>query len=56
MFGGFDGRFYDDLHVLDFQTHRKQNISIQQSSLIKDYCGLIENQDTHDIIFCLNPG
>lgn len=56
MFGGFDGRFYDDLHVLDFQTHRKINIQIQNSSITQDYCSLVGSQENADIVFCLNPG
>lgn len=33
MFGGFDGNFYNDLNVLDFQTPKKQIISIQSSTI-----------------------
>jgi hypothetical protein len=28
MFGGFDGNFYNDLNIVDFQTYRKQIIQI----------------------------
>jgi len=28
MFGGFDGNFFDDLHILDMQTAGKVDISV----------------------------
>lgn len=28
LFGGFDGNFYNDLHILDFQSCKKQIVQI----------------------------
>jgi hypothetical protein len=33
MFGGFDGNFYNDLHILDFQNWKKSIVTIQPSSI-----------------------
>jgi hypothetical protein len=33
LFGGFDGNFFNDLHLLDFRQSRSQLISIQPSSI-----------------------
>jgi len=41
MFGGFDGNFYNDLNILDFQAPKKQIIDIQPSTINVDYQSLV---------------
>ncbi|CDW71485.1 kelch repeat [Stylonychia lemnae] len=56
MFGGFDGSFFDDLHILDLQSASKQIIHIQTSSINFDYLKLVGSDQNTDITFILdNP-
>lgn len=41
MFGGFDGSFFNDLHILDLETESKNIISPQESTIAEDYHSLI---------------
>ena len=54
MFGGFDGNFFDDLHILDMQTKDKSSISVPRSTLAEDYLTLVNSAESADIIFELN--
>jgi len=51
MFGGFDGNFYNDMHILDLHQSSKQTISIMPTSIDKDYFSLVNSPDNADIIF-----
>lgn len=56
MFGGFDGSFYNDLHILDFQTIKKKIIKLSESTMLEDYHQLINKKESYDIKFILdNP-
>ena len=54
MFGGFDGNFYNDLNILDFQAPKKQIINIQPSSINADYRSLVNQRESADIVFVLD--
>jgi hypothetical protein len=54
MFGGFDGAFYNDLNILDFQSAQKQIVKFADSSLSIDYQSLINQKDSYDIRFVLD--
>jgi hypothetical protein len=51
MFGGFDGSFFNDMHILDLLKPQKQVINLTDSTIDKDYFSLINNLETADIIF-----
>ncbi len=53
VFGGFDGQFYNDLHIVDFLHAKKQMIKPEQSTLVSDYQHLVDHQETSDITFIL---
>jgi hypothetical protein len=56
MFGGFDGNFFNDMQVLDFQKPLKQLINILPSTIDSDYFSLVNNSESSDITFILdNP-
>jgi len=53
MFGGFDGEFFNDLHILNFgqdylrQVHRKES----STSLLEDYAKLVDSKEHSNIKF-----
>jgi hypothetical protein len=53
MFGGFDGSFFNDMHLLDLHKSSKQTITIQPSQIELDYFSLVNNSQGADIIFRL---
>ena len=57
MFGGFDGEFFNDMHVLHFGQDSLEKISQQQSisSLLEDYAKLVDSKDHSNIKFLLDP-
>ena len=59
MFGGFDGEFFNDMHLLNFgqELDENQNIqhkSLQWSSLLNDYAKLVDSKDHSNIKFTLD--
>ena len=58
MFGGFDGEFFNDMHLLNFghdhQGHRAQ-IASSFSSLLDDYAKLVDAKEHSNIRFTLDP-
>ena len=54
MFGGFDGGFYNDMHIMDFQKQNKQSITISPSTIDKEYAELINCSDNSDVVFQLD--
>ena len=58
MFGGFDGEFFNDMHLLNFsQEHQVIRGSQQESnsSLLEDYAKLVDSKDHANIKFMLDP-
>jgi hypothetical protein len=56
LFGGFDGNFFNDLQILDFQSGKKQVVKIQQTTINHDYKSLINQEENSDLTFILdNP-
>jgi len=61
MFGGFDGEFYNDLHILNMHGDDKsykgvKNIPVGPSTKERDYLSLLNNQESYDIVFRLSDG
>ena len=54
LFGGFDGSFYNDLQILDFQSAKKQVIRIQPTSISQDYKSLVNSEENSDLCFVLD--
>jgi hypothetical protein len=55
MFGGFDGEFFNDLHVMDLE-HSKRGLSTQidSSTMIKDFALMVNNPKVSDIKLRVN--
>lgn len=51
MFGGFDGNFYNDMHILHLADIENKEIVIEPSTLSEDYCSMIGSEEDYDIIF-----
>lgn len=54
LFGGFDGTFYNDLQILDFQSSKNQVIKIQPTSINQDYKSLVNSDENSDLKFVLD--
>lgn len=48
MFGGFDGEFYNDLHLLDVLPTQK-DVNVTPSTKAQDYLGMVNSQADSDI-------
>ena len=58
MFGGFDGEFFNDMHLLNFDQDNQVVRGSQHesaSSLLEDYAKLIDSRDHSSIKFMLDP-
>jgi hypothetical protein len=55
MFGGFDGEFYNDLHVMDLErsTRGSSEMLIEDSMREADYMKMVDSRDGHDVVFRL---
>ena len=55
MFGGFDGEFYNDLHVMDLERNSRgaTEMLVQDSMREADYMKMVDSRDGHDVIFRL---
>lgn len=52
MFGGFDGEFFNDINIMDMSMNSQSNKSIiNESTKDKDFLGLVNKFEEHDIIF-----
>jgi hypothetical protein len=57
MFGGFDGEFYNDLHILHLKQAEKTQITVSPSTLYHDYAALVDVKTfrhSADITFVLD--
>lgn len=53
MFGGFDGEFFNDMHLLHFEP---ENFSQQgPTCLLEDYAKLVDSKEHSNIKFQLDP-
>ena len=58
MFGGFDGEFFNDMHLLHMngQTNASSSSSTRQgSTLLEDYVQLVDKKEHSNIVFLLDP-
>lgn len=56
MFGGFDGEFYNDLHILHMKKDEKSKVSVRHSELDESFAKLVNEPELADIIFELEGG
>jgi hypothetical protein len=52
-FGGFDGAFYNDLHILHTNKTLKENITVSRSSMHQDFAEVVNVPELSDIEFLL---
>ena len=55
MFGGFDGEFYNDMHILHLKEAPKMRGFNSSSTINSDYSKLVDSQDHSNIQFVLDP-
>lgn len=54
MFGGFDGEFFNDLHVMDLESKRGSSLmEVDDSMRESDYMKIVDSKEGHDVIFRL---
>lgn len=55
MFGGFDGEFYNDLHVMDLEqgSRGSAQMHIEESMREADYMTMVDSRGGHDVVFRL---
>ena len=53
MFGGFDGSFYNDLHILHTNKLSKESIRVSASTIHNDLAGAVNQSELSDIEFVL---
>lgn len=54
MFGGFDGDFYNDMHILNVMKNSNCSIKVSESTIESDYLKMLDNPECSDIEFLLN--
>lgn len=54
MFGGFDGDFYNDMHILNVQKNSNSFIKVSESTIDQDYLKMLDNEEYSDMDFVLN--
>jgi hypothetical protein len=55
MFGGFDGTFYNDLHILHTNKTLKESVRISKSTLHANLAEAVDCSEFSDIEFVLKP-
>ena len=55
MFGGFDGEFYNDMHILHLKEAPKMRGFTSTSTINSDYAKLVDSLDHSNISFVLDP-
>ena len=55
MFGGFDGEFYDDLHLMDLYPSIKKTC-VEASTKDQEYLKMIDQQSSSDFSFKIESG
>ena len=58
MFGGFDGEFFNDMHLLHMNGQKNASSSSstrQGSTLLDDYVQLVDKKEHSNIVFLLDP-
>lgn len=53
MFGGFDGTFYNDLHILHTNKTAKESITVSPSTLIHNLAAVVNDPEVSNIEFVL---
>ena len=51
MFGGFDGEFFNDMHLLHFDQLEREPSSLATSTLFSDYAKLVDAKEVSNIRF-----
>lgn len=54
MFGGFDGNFYNDLHILHTNKPIKESVKVSQSTLHQDLASVVNMPELSDVEFVLS--
>jgi hypothetical protein len=55
MFGGFDGTFYSDLHILHTNKTAKESVTVSRSTLHTSLASVVNIPELSDIEFVLRP-
>ena len=55
MFGGFDGNFYNDLHILHTNKTLKESIRVSKSTLNANLALAVDCPELSNIEFVLKP-
>lgn len=55
MFGGFDGNFYNDLHILHTNKTLKESIRVSKSTLNANLALAVDCYELSNIEFVLKP-
>lgn len=55
MFGGFDGNFYSDLHILHTNKTTKESVTVARSTLHNNLASVVNIPELSDIEFVLRP-
>lgn len=53
MFGGFDGTFYNDLHILHTNKTAKESIAVTASTLMQNLASVVNDPEVSNIEFVL---
>ena len=53
MFGGFDGTFYNDLHILHTNKTAKESIKVSVSTLMHNLASIVNDPEVSNIEFVL---
>ena len=57
MFGGFDGEFFNDLHILDLEYLSNERLQIAKNekiTLSSDFASLVNSPIYSDLKLCIN--